>query len=183
GRLPSLPISGSRQVNGIRMSGSSELQRTRPAIEPTVNHGNEGQVGESLTHQFAVEPGQHHLRRHESIARGGNLLRLNRLFQKDRQQTGRYAVTHRVGNVKADVMLVEAHDVVKVAADLPARVITDAEPRGADGRQRAGEKARLKPAGHRQVEFDLLIGDLQLLTGMLSRGNSIAPSLARSLPA
>ena len=70
-------------------------------------------------------------------------------------------MAHRVGDVEADVVLVQPDDVVKVAADLAARPICTANRDARHFRQRLRQETRLEPAGRFQVQVNLLVCALE----------------------
>ena len=83
------------------------------------------------------------------------------LLTKIVKQAGGDAVAHRVGDVEADVLLVEAEDVVEVAADVADRPILDRETHLRHLRQGLRQEARLDPARELQLGVDLVIRGLE----------------------
>ena len=75
------------------------------------------------------------------------MFRLERLLDEHRQEGRRNAVPHGVGHVEADVLLVQAEDVVDIAADEGGRAEDHAEACGADLRQLAGQEVPLEAGG------------------------------------
>ena len=72
-------------------------------------------------------------------------------------------MTHGVGDIEADVMLVQAERIVEVAADVTDRSIFDREANLRQHRQTLRQKARLDPTRELQLAVDLLIGRLKFL--------------------
>ena len=101
---------------------------------------------------------QHLVGGHQAVLLAEHFLGPHPLLDEDGQQAGRDAVAHGVGDVEADVVLVEAKDVVEVAADPAAEQVVDGEAAVRDLRQRLRQEARLEALGELQLLVDLLVG-------------------------
>ena len=104
-----------------------ELERAVVVVEQGVDHCDEGVFRQLLLDEVAVEPLEHLVGRHQPVLTAEHLLRLHPLLDEDRQQARRHPVPHRVGDVEADVLLVQPEDVVEVAADPAAQAIMHRE--------------------------------------------------------
>src|SRR5919204_2778323 len=102
-----------------------------------------------------VDAAENFFRRNQPIRGAADFLRLHDFLEEDGEQAGRHAVAHRVGDVKTDVLFVQAEDVVEVPTDLPTRAVIDGEADRAHRRQRLRQKAHLQAAGEGQVNVDL----------------------------
>jgi hypothetical protein len=124
-----------------------------------------------LVEQLAVEAVEHFARRDQAVLLAKDLLGPDAFLDKDGQQTGRDAVAHGVGHVKAQVGLVQAEDVVKVAADAAAGAVVDGEAHARQVGQGLRKQAALEPSGQFQLLVHLLVGPLEPLVDAMHLGS------------
>src|SRR5262249_41143216 len=145
-------------------------------IKP-IDHRDEWMLGQRLFDQVPVEALQHFSGWHEPIASGGNLLCPHAFFYENRQQTRRYSVPHRVGHVEADMVLIEAKDVVKVAADTPTEHVADGKTEPRHLGQRLRQKTELDALSQLQLLVDLLVSLLEPLVDAVDLGALIGEAV------
>src|SRR5438128_2076661 len=155
--FPQFRLTGTGYKKRIGMAGAGEGQAAIAAVEEYVHHGDERRFRKRLGDHVAVELLQHLVGRQQTILLAGNLLGLDRLLEKDRQQAGGYAMAHDVGDIEANVVLVEAEDVIEVAADPATGSIMDRKPRRRQVGQALWQHALLNAAGQVQLLVDVLI--------------------------
>ncbi len=139
------------------MTRAGQAQHAVLVVEQAIDHRDERTLRQALVDQVLVQPAEHLVGRHQAVLMAEDLFRPHSLFDEDRQEAGGDAVAHGVGDVEADMVLVEAEGVVEVAADPAAEQVVDGKAAVRDLGQCLREEARLQPLGQLQLLIDLLI--------------------------
>lgn len=145
------------EEEGLGVSGAGPGEGEGAGVEEGVGDGEELGVGEFLGDEVVVQAGEGFVGRDEAIAGGGDFLGFEGAFEKDGEEGGGHSVADGIGDEEAEVVFVEAGDVVDVAGDVAGGSEEDVEGSGADGGEGAGEEIGLEACG--EAEFFIELGE------------------------
>ncbi len=110
-------LAGFVDEHGGGMSGAGQAESEGASVEQSVAASGELEVAQVLSDHVSVELFEGFAGLDECVAVAFDAFGYDGAFDEHGEQCGRHAVSDGVGDVEADVVFVEAHDVVNVTAD------------------------------------------------------------------
>jgi len=140
------------------VSASGEGKIKRAEIDEAVEGGGVGGLGEFLLEDGLVELGEGFGGIEQAVAApiGEDFFGDQRLFDEHGEQCSGHAVAYGVADEEANVMLIKAHDIVKIATHITGGAEEAVKLHGADLRERFGEKILLDAGGEAEFFIDPL---------------------------
>jgi hypothetical protein len=145
------------EEEGLGVSGARPGEGEGAGVEDGVDDGDELGVGEFLGDEVVVEACEGFVGGDEAVAGGGDFLGFEGAFEKDGEECCGHAVADGIGDEEAEVVFVEADDVVDIAGDVGSGAEEEVEGGGAEGGEGSGEEVGLESGG--EAEFFIELGE------------------------